>query len=119
MAVTELPYLFVQEMVRRKTGHILLVASILGYQPTAGYAVYRATKAYVLLFLCACGRAEKYLRLAGADDGAQPVARMGIRAMLGRRSSVVAGFLNRFVIFSNRLTPRSVQSRIMQRALSG
>lgn len=38
------------KMVRRKIGDILLIASILGYQPTPGYAVYGATKAYVLPF---------------------------------------------------------------------
>jgi uncharacterized protein len=145
MAVTELTYLFAQDMVRRKTGHILLIASILGYQPTAGYAVYGATKAYVLLFgeslhaelkkhnvnvtVLSPGPTEtSFAHVAGQRNtfvlralmmDPQPVARMGIRAMLGRRSSVVAGFLNKAVIFSNRLTPRSVQSFIMRRALSG
>jgi short-subunit dehydrogenase len=96
MAVTELTYLFAQHMVKRKTGHILLIASLLGYQPTPGYAVYGATKAYVLLLggalhaelkkhnvnvtvlsprarrnlLRARRRPETYLRCEGAHDGA-------------------------------------------------
>jgi uncharacterized protein len=105
----------------------------------------RATKAYVLLFgeslhaelkkhnvnltVLSPGPTEtSFAHVAGQRNTLvlralmmepQPVARIGLRAMLGRRSSVVAGFLNKVVIFSNRLTPRSVQSYIMQRALSG
>jgi len=49
LAVTELTHLFAADMVKRRTGHILLVASILGYEPTPGYAAYGASKGYVLL----------------------------------------------------------------------
>src|SRR5262249_27206870 len=37
------------DMIERRAGHILLIASLLGYQAVPGYAVYAATKAYVLL----------------------------------------------------------------------
>jgi hypothetical protein len=47
------------------------------------------------------------------------VHRAETRFMLQRRSSVVAGFLSKLVIVSNRLTPRFVQGLIMQKALSG
>jgi short-subunit dehydrogenase len=143
--VTELTHLFARDMVRRKTGHILLIASILGYQPTPGYVVYGATKAYVLLFgeslhaelkkhnvnvtVLSPGPAEtSFAHVAGQRNTfvlralmmePEAVARTGIRAMLQRRSSVVAGFLSKLVIVSNRLTPRFVQGLIMQRALSG
>src|SRR5215471_20056774 len=49
LAVTELTRLFAYDMVERKTGHILLVASSLGYEATPGYAAYGASKGYVLL----------------------------------------------------------------------
>jgi short-subunit dehydrogenase len=49
----------------------------------------------------------------------QPVARSGILAMLRRRSSVVAGSLNKLVVFTSRLTPRRMQRSVMQRVLSG
>jgi short-subunit dehydrogenase len=143
--VTELTHLFARDMVRRKTGHILVIASILGYQPTPGYVVYGATKAYVLLFgeslhaelkkhnvnvtVLSPGPAEtSFAHVAGQRNTfvlralmmePEAVARTGIRAMLQRRSSVVAGLLSKLVIVSNRLTPRFVQGLIMQRALSG
>jgi uncharacterized protein len=50
LAVTELTHIFAIDMVKRRTGHILLVASLLGYQATPGYAAYAASKGYVLLF---------------------------------------------------------------------
>jgi short-subunit dehydrogenase len=50
ITVTELTYIFAGVMVKRRGGHILLTASLLGYQAVPGYAAYAATKAYVLLF---------------------------------------------------------------------
>jgi uncharacterized protein len=50
ITVTELTYVFARDMVKRRSGHILLIASLLGYQAVPGYAAYAATKAYVLLF---------------------------------------------------------------------
>jgi len=47
------------------------------------------------------------------------VASTGIRAMLNRRSSVVAGILNKIIAFSNRATPRTVQRMVMGRVMSG
>ena len=49
LAVTELTHVFAADMVKRRTGQILLVASLLGYQATPGYAAYAASKGYVLL----------------------------------------------------------------------
>src|SRR4029453_17963545 len=50
IALTELTHIFARDMVKRETGHVLLVASLLGYQATPCYAASAATKAYVLLF---------------------------------------------------------------------
>ena len=50
ITVTELTYVFARDMVKRRSGYILLTASLLGYQAVPGYAAYAATKAYVLLF---------------------------------------------------------------------
>jgi len=47
-ALTELTYLFGRDMAARRSGHILLVASLLAFQAVPSYAAYAATKAYVL-----------------------------------------------------------------------
>jgi uncharacterized protein len=49
----------------------------------------------------------------------RPVAKMGIVAMLRHRSSIIAGVMNKLIVFSFRFTPRLMQGRIMQRALTG
>ena len=46
--LTELTHLFGRDMAKRRSGHILLVASLLAFQAVPSYAAYAATKAYVL-----------------------------------------------------------------------
>jgi len=145
LAVTELTHLFAADMVKRRTGDILLVASILGYEPAPGYAAYGASKGYVLLLgealhaelkphgvnvtvLSPGPASTSFGHVSGQKDTAvlrmlmmapKPVARTGIVAMLRHRSSIIAGVMNKLVVFSFRFTPRRMQGRIMQRALSG
>ena len=145
LAVTELTHLFGSDMVERRTGHILLVASSLGYEATPGYAAYGASKGYVLLLgealhaelkphgvnvtvLSPGPASTTFFEVSGQKNTAvirmlmmdpKPVARTGIEAMLRHRSSVIAGVLNKLMVFSFRFTPRLIQGRIMQRALSG
>ena len=145
VAVTELTHIFAAEMIKRRSGHILLIASLLGYQGVPGYAAYAASKGYVLLFgealhaelkpygigvtvLSPGTTSTSFGRVAGERNTAAlralrmkpgPVARTGILAMLHRRSSVVAGILNKVAAFSSRFTPRQVQTAIMQRVMGG
>jgi short-subunit dehydrogenase len=145
LTVTELTHSFAADMVKRRSGHILLVASLLGYQATPGYAAYAASKAYVLLFgealhaelkpygigvtvLCPGATSTSFGEVAGQKNTPalrmlmmkpRPVARIGLLAMLHRRSSVVAGVLNKVVVFIFRFAPRQVQRMVMQRVMSG
>ena len=144
LVLTELTHVFANDMRKRGTGHILLIASLLGYQATPGYAAYAASKAYVLLFgealhaelkpygigvtvLSPGPSATSFGAVAGQNETPVlrllmmqpgPVARGGILGMLGRRSSVVPGILNKLIVFWNRLTPRSMQRAVMQRVLA-
>jgi len=145
LAVTELTHVFAADMVKRRTGHILLIASLLGYQAVPGYAAYAASKGYVLLFgealhaelkphgvavtvLSPGPTSTSFAEVAAQKDTRalrmltmkpQPVARIGILAMLRGRASVVAGILNKIVVLQNRFTPRQVQRTVMQKVLSG
>jgi short-subunit dehydrogenase len=47
-SLTELSYHYAKEMVKRGNGRILNVASMAGLQPDPNFAVYGATKAYVI-----------------------------------------------------------------------
>jgi uncharacterized protein len=141
--LTELTYLFGRDMVARRSGHILLVASLLAFQAVPSFAAYAATKAYVLALgealhdelrlhgvvvtsLCPGHTATGFDAAAGAT--ASPLLRLltmrprtvvasGIRALQQGKAIVVAGLSNKMVAFSNRLTPRSMQRATMRRIL--
>jgi short-subunit dehydrogenase len=139
--LTELTYLFGRDMVARRSGHILLVASLMAFQAVPSYAAYAATKAYVLALgeavhnelrphgvvvttLCPGHTATGFDAAAGATTSAllrlltmkpRPVAASGIAALSKGRAMVVAGLSNKMVAFSNRLTPRSMQRATMKR----
>lgn len=132
IALTHLTRLFVPDMVARKFGAVLQVASIGAYQPSPTYAAYSAAKSYVLLFSEALDHelhgtgvnvttvspgvtATEFLKVAGQKPTlyqrmvkmqSPEVARQGIRALLHQRRSVVVGFFNAFSALLMRFTPR-------------
>jgi short-subunit dehydrogenase len=142
-ALTELTYLFGRDMATRRSGHILLVASLLAFQAVPSYAAYAATKAYVLAFgealhdelrphgvvvtsLCPGHTATGFDAAAGATTSpmlrlltmkARPVAASGLRALSHGTATVVPGLSNKMAAFSNRLTPRSMQRATMSRIM--
>jgi short-subunit dehydrogenase len=139
-ALTEVTHLFGRNMATRRSGHILLVASLLAFQAVPGYA---ATKAYVLALgealhdelrphgvvvttLCPGHTATGFDAAAGATASPllrlltmkpRPVAASGIRALFQGKATVVAGLSNKMAAFSNRLTPRAVQRATMRRIM--
>ena len=132
VTLTHLTKLCVTDMVARKFGFVLLVASVTAFQPTPSYATYGAAKSYVVNF----GEALSYeLRRTGvkvsvlspgitateflAVTGQQPtlyervmmmqsptVARIGIDGMLRGTPSVVPGWRNAVPAFLLRFVPR-------------
>ena len=81
--LTELTYLFGRDMATRRSGHILLVASLLAFQAIPSQPPRPC-----------CVSA---------------VAASGIRALLQGKAMAVAGLSNKMAAFSKRLTPRSMQ----------
>lgn len=144
ITLTHLTKLFGRDMVTRKSGFVLQIASIGAYQPSPLYASYSAAKSYVLHF----GEALNYeLRNTGVRctvlspgvtrtefldvAGQAPtlyqrmvmmqsadVARIGIDAMLRGKSSVVPGFFNTLTAWSNRLIPRSLAAALAYRLMA-
>ena len=134
VTLTHLTKLFAADMVARRFGFVLLVASIGTYQPSPTYATYSAAKSYVLYF----GEALHYeLRNSGVNvtvvspgvtrteflavAGQQPslfqrtmmmesqeVTRSAIDALLSGKASVVPGFMNALLAESTRLLPRQL-----------
>ena len=135
-ALVHLTKLFAKEMVSRRSGYIMHIASIGAFQPTPYYSVYSATKAFVLSFGEALNHElhgtgvsstvvspgvtkSDFLAVAGQELNrfhkmsmmpAEELARIAVKAMLARKSSIVAGRINAFMAWSNRLIPRGLSA---------
>jgi len=107
--------------------------------------VYAATKAYVLLLgealhqelephgvavtaLCPGPAATSFAEVAGAKSSPllkmmtmdpQTVAEAGVHAMLAGRATLVPGFLNKAIVFLDRLMPRPMQRTIFGKVTAG
>ncbi|HXW25402.1 MAG TPA: SDR family oxidoreductase [Xanthobacteraceae bacterium] len=129
--VTDLSLRFLDALVRRR-GALLNVASVAGFMPAPGMAVYHATKAYVLSFtealhgelagkgvrvtaLCPGPVATEFQARAGIGKDYFPrvlsrtsrrVAEEGYDGLMRGRRLVVPGFANQVACFLPRILPR-------------
>ena len=136
--LTELSLAFVDSLARMRGG-LLNVASVAGFLPGPGMAVYYASKAYVLSFsealhrelaplgvrvACLCpGPVEtEFAARAGSIAGGPPgiltvsaarVAEEGYRGLLRGQRVVVPGIGNKIVTLLTRITPRALQLEIL------
>jgi short-subunit dehydrogenase len=134
---------FAADFVAKKSGRILNVASTAAFQPGPYFAVYYATKAYVLSFSEAL---EEELRgtgvtvttlcpgptLSGFQErahlsssaamisvpwlmNAHEVAVLGYKALKKGCGTSITGFMNWLVAFSNRFAPRRLSTHLAGR----
>lgn len=136
--------LFTQEMVTRKRGRVLNVASLLSFLPFPYYSVYSATKAFVLAFsetvaaelegtgvsvvtLCpgpvdtgfntdAMWRTNAYK--ANKPIAASVVAREGVHLLLHGKGKKIVGFNNWFIANLPRVTPDFIMMKIKKQLAS-
>lgn len=144
-SLTAMTHLFGKDMRQRKRGKILQVASLLAYQGVVNFAVYSASKAYVLRFSEALHREFKVdgvtitaLCPGMTDTGfasaanqkitlglkmmmmqPAPVVRAGIRGLHTGRISVVPGVLNKLNVFFMWATPRGLHQAVFSRVMNG
>jgi hypothetical protein len=147
VTLTHLTRLFLPDMLARKRGRILNVASTAAFQAGPLMAVYYATKAYVLSFsealanelkgsgvtvtcLCPGPTRTRFMERAGMGESrlytsravmmeAAAVARKGYRALLKGRTLVIPGALNKLLAFSVRLGPRKASAAVVRSLLEG
>lgn len=136
IAVVQLTHLYLGEMVARRHGDILIVASVAGFQAVPYVSTYAATKAFDLHFaegiaaevrqygvnvcaLCPGSTTTEFREVAGQPantfrgaETAEKVARTGLRALADGKSSVISGFKNRMSVEGQRLAPRGLVTSV-------
>ena len=132
--LTILTRLYLEQMVKRKSGKIMQLASTASFQPGPLMAVYYATKHYVLAFseaiseelkgtgvtmtaLCPGPTASGFQDAADLGESklvkgkklptAKEVALYGYKSMMKGKTVAIHGMQNKIMAFSVRLTPRS------------
>jgi uncharacterized protein len=133
-SLTYMSRLFAPEMVAKKSGKILNVASTAAFQPGPTMAVYYATKSYVLFLseamsnelkgtgvtvtcLCPGATVSGFQVAAAMEESAlvkgkklptsKEVALFGYKAMMKGKLTVIHGVMNYIMANSIRFTPRS------------
>jgi uncharacterized protein len=137
-ALTRLSLAFAKELRTEGTVYLLNVGSYSAFSPPSDYAVYAATKSYVLGLTQAIAgpfrregikvsaicpgffRSEFFERanhrpspltnwlMKDADD----VARIGLRGMFRGKTIIVPGWIYKVSLFSSRFLPRSWSTRV-------
>jgi short-subunit dehydrogenase len=129
-AVVHLTRLYAPEMVQRRQGDILIVASTAAFQAVPFNSAYAATKAFDLIFaegiaeelrpfgvnvcaLCPGPTTTEFRQVAQQPDRtfkvaetADKVARVGLAALAKGKTHVISGAMNRLMMEAERLAPR-------------
>ena len=137
-AVVHLTRLYLPQMLKQRSGDVLIVASTASFQAVPFISTYAATKAFDLLFaeglseevrpygvrvcaLCPGSTESEFHEVAGQSgvaaakrsrETAEKVARVGLRALAAGKSYVISGTGNYLGAHSQRLVPRALVTRI-------
>lgn len=137
-AIAHLTRIFLPEMIRRNRGGVLNVASTAAFQAGPLWAIYCATKAFVLSFTealheevagtslrvtCLCpGPTETgFAAVAGVENSTlytwvaghpDLVARFGYEALQKNQAVAIPGLVNNILALSVKLAPRSVARKV-------
>lgn len=140
--LTQFTKLYLIDMVKRKSGRIMNLASTAAFQPGPGMAVYYATKAYVLSFSEAIGNevSDKGITITAlcpgmTQSGFQAAARLeesklvkgrklptskevavyGFDAMMKGKPVAIHGFINGLMANSIRFIPRALVVKLARK----
>ena len=137
-AVVALTHHVLGDMVRHRRGAIINMASVVAFQPFPHFAVYAATKAFVLSFtealaeeikgtgvqvLALCpGSVATEIDVFAHNEGllgklpsltAQQVVKTGLSALENRHVVKIVGGFNQFLPFMERFMPRWAIRKLM------
>ncbi len=135
-AVLHLTRLFLPDMIARRRGDVLIVASTVAFQAVPYISTYAATKVFDLFLaeglaeemkpngirvcaLCPGATESEFHDAAGhpaharrRSETAEKVAKTGLRALAAGKSYVISGLGNYFGAHGQRLVPRRLVTRI-------
>ena len=142
---TELTYLILKHMMQHgKPSYITQVASIAAFQPVGNFTVYSGTKAYLRYFsetlayelkgthvgmtcLCPGGTYTEFFAHSGQKItksghltmmSCERVVKIGLKAMLQRKTVCVPGILNKLSCFLPRLFPRNLALILAEKTMN-
>lgn len=140
-ALTQFTKLFLKDMITRRSGKVLNLASTAAFQPGPKMAVYFATKAYVLSFseaianevkdygitvtaLCPGPTSSGFQTAAAMENAklfkdkklptAKEVAIYGYKSMIKGKTVAIHGFMNTILTNSIRFIPRNLVVKIIR-----
>jgi len=140
--LTQFTKLYLQDMVKRKSGKIMNVASTAAFQSGPTMAVYYATKAYVLSFseavdnevrdnavtittLCPGATESGFQAVAAMEESAlvkgkklpsaKVVAEYGYASMMKGKTVAIQGLMNWIMANSVRFTPRAIVVKLTRK----
>lgn len=142
-AVVHLTKLFMQPMLRKKSGRIMNVSSIAAFQPGPLMSIYYASKAFLLSFsealaeelrnsgvtvtcLCPGPVATGFAERAGITNSrlaatvgvqqAEEVGAYGYRAMMRGERVAIPGMRGKLMVQAERFAPRALLTRLVRLA---
>lgn len=144
LTLTKLSHLFLQDMLKCKTGRILNVASVASFQPGPLMTVYYATKAFVLSFseglyeelkgtgvtvtaLCPGPTHSGFMAAAGVNlqdvsvlskinlPTSQEVAEYGYKQLMNGTAVAVHGTMNSLMAMGSGFLPRALTRKIVMK----
>lgn len=137
VSLTKLTKLYSDDMVKRRKGKILNIASTGAYQPGPLIGVYYASKAYVLSFsealreelknkgvdiitLCPGATKTNFSKRAGKGDlevamSAEKVAEIGYNALMKNKAICIPGLMNKTLVFLSKIAPTVVNAKMVKK----
>jgi short-subunit dehydrogenase len=142
--LTQFTKLYLKDMLKRKSGKIMNVASTAAFVPGPTMAVYCATKPYVLSFseavdnevrefgvtvtaLCPGATESGFMIAAFAQNSSlfknrklatsKEVAEYGYNSMINGKAVAIHGLLNKALAFFVRFTPRKLVVKISRKVI--
>lgn len=143
VSLTKLTKLFALDMVKKGSGHIINIASTAAFQPVPNFAVYAATKSYVLNFseaiahelkdknvivsvVCPGATQSEFATVSGANEShfkkgptSRELGEFIYETMTKNTTQAIHGIKNKFLVFSQRFSPRkmivSIAAKMMEK----